>query len=88
VLDRGALLPRIAARFSRRSSFRLVPRLSLGQEVGKLRMEHAELVGPRVAHDPEVEAAFFLVVPPCCAEFFEALDLGVHIVGLQVETAE
>jgi hypothetical protein len=48
-------------------------------------VEHAEFVAPRVAHYPEVEAAFFLVVPALSAEFFQALDLGSHVVGFQVQ---
>jgi hypothetical protein len=48
----------------------------LGQELGELRVEHAELVIPWVAHDPELEAAFVLMVPPAGAQRFKALDLG------------
>jgi len=48
----------------------------VGQELGELRVEHAELVVPRVAHDPELEAAFVLMVPPAGAQRFKALDLG------------
>jgi hypothetical protein len=52
------------------------PWFSLGQELGELRVEHAELVVPRVAYDPELEAAFVLMVPPAGAQRFKALDLG------------
>ena len=44
------------------------PWFSLGQKLGELRVEHAELVVPRVAHDPELEAAFVLMVPPAGAQ--------------------
>jgi hypothetical protein len=56
-----------------------------GEQLGEVRVEHAELVAPGVAHDPEVEAALLLVVVAGRAQRFQALDLGVNIVGLQVE---
>ena len=48
-------------------------------------MEHAELVAPGVAQDPEVKAALLLVVIAGRAQRLQALDLGLNIVGLQVE---
>jgi hypothetical protein len=48
-------------------------------------LEHAELVAPGVAHDPEVKAALLLVVMAGRAQRLQALDLGLNIVGLQVE---
>lgn len=44
-------------------------------------MEYAEFVVPGVAHDPEVEAAFLLVVLAGGTEGFEAGDFGVDVVG-------
>jgi len=32
-----------------------------GQELGELRLEHAEFVTPRVAQDPELKSAFCLM---------------------------
>ena len=34
---------------------------------------------------PEVVAAFLLVVPACGSEGFEPLDLGLDVVGFEVE---
>ena len=48
-------------------------------------MEHAELVAPGVAHDPEVKAALLLMVIAGRAQRLQALDLGLNIVGLQVQ---
>ena len=48
-------------------------------------MEHAELVAPRVAQDPEVKAALLLVVIAGRAERLQASDLGLNVVGLQVQ---
>jgi hypothetical protein len=48
-------------------------------------MEHTELDAPGVAHDPEVKAALLLVVLAGRAQRLQALDLGLNIVGLQVE---
>jgi hypothetical protein len=48
-------------------------------------LEHAELVAPGVAHDPEVKAALLLVVIAGRAECLQALDLSLNIVGLQVQ---
>src|SRR5215211_5599806 len=56
-----------------------------GQQLGEVRVEHAELVTPRVAHDPEVKAALLLVVIAGRAQRLQAFDLGLNIVGLQVE---
>ena len=56
-----------------------------GRAARGTRVEHAELVAPGVAHDPEVEAALLLVVIAGGAQRFQALDLGLDIVGLQVE---
>jgi hypothetical protein len=33
-----------------------------GEQLGEVRLEHTELVAPRVAHDPEVKTALLLVV--------------------------
>jgi hypothetical protein len=63
----------------------IVPGFSLSQEFGELRLKNAELVVPRVAHDPEVKAAFLLVIPLCRAECFEPLYFGFEVVGLQVK---
>jgi hypothetical protein len=56
-----------------------------GEQLWEVRLEHAELVAPRVAHDPEVKAALLLVVIAGRAERFQGSDLGLHVVGLQVE---
>jgi integrase len=48
-------------------------------------VEHAELVAPWVAHDPEVKAALLLMVIAGRAQRLQALDLGLNIVGLQVQ---
>jgi hypothetical protein len=48
-------------------------------------VEHAELVAPGVTHDPEVKAALLLVVIAGRAQRFQALDLSLNIVGLQVQ---
>jgi hypothetical protein len=40
------------------------PWFSLGQELGELRVEHAELVVPRVAHDPELVPLCTFYTPP------------------------
>ena len=48
-------------------------------------MEHAELVAPGVAQDPEVEAALLLMVIAGRAQRLQASDLGLNIVGLQVK---
>src|SRR6476660_5695122 len=61
------------------------PCWALREEVREVDLQHAELVGPRVAEDPEVVAAFLLVVPPRGTERFEPLDLGLDVVGLQVQ---
>ena len=57
------------------------PDVALGEEVGEVDLEDAELVGPGVAEDPEVVAAFLLVVPAGGAERFESVDLGLDVVG-------
>ena len=57
----------------------------MGEEFGEVDLEDAELVGPRVAEYPEVVAALLLVVPAGCAERFESLDLGLDVVGFEVE---
>ena len=61
------------------------PRLSLGQEFGELRLEYTEFVVPRVAHDPEVESAFLLVIPAGSPECLQALDFRLNVVGLYVK---
>jgi len=43
-------------------------------------VEHAELVAPGVAHDPEVKAALLLMVIAGRAQRLQALDLGLNIV--------
>ncbi len=58
-----------------------VPRLPLSQEFGELWLEYTEFVAPRVTHDPELKAAFSLVIPSLGAECFEALNLGFDIIG-------
>src|SRR6266508_859824 len=63
---------------------RTTPGATPGEQLREIRLEHAELIAPRVAQHPEVVAAFVLVVPAGGAERFEALDLGLHIVGLEV----
>jgi hypothetical protein len=40
----------------------VIPGLSPGQEFGELRLQDAEFVAPRVVQDPEVKAAFGLVI--------------------------
>jgi hypothetical protein len=56
-----------------------------GEQVGEVRVEHAELVAPGVAQDPEVKAALLLVVIAGRAQRLQASDLGLNIVGLQVQ---
>src|SRR5215218_1924473 len=53
-----------------------------GEQLGEVRVEHAELVAPGVAHDPEVKAALLLMVIAARPERLQALDLGLNIVGL------
>jgi len=48
-------------------------------------LQHAELVAPGVAHDPEVEAADLLVVVAGCSELLQAADFGLDVVGFEVE---
>lgn len=50
-----------------------------------MHVEDAELVVPGVAEDPEVVAAFALVVVPGGAEGFESSNLGFDVVGFEVE---
>jgi hypothetical protein len=57
----------------------------LRQKFWELGFEHAELVQPRVAHYPEVEASLLLVIPAGSAEGFKPPYLGLHVVSLQVE---
>src|SRR6266508_3421355 len=64
---------------------RTTPGATPGEQLREIRLEHAELVAPRVAQDPEVVAALLLVVPSGGAERFEALDLGFNVVGFEVE---
>lgn len=61
------------------------PSGSFGQEVGKDGLEHAEFVAPGIPQDPEVEAAFVLVVPALGAQSLEPRHFGLDIVGLDVE---
>jgi hypothetical protein len=63
----------------------VIPGLLPGQEVGELRLQDAEFVAPRVVQDPEVKAAFGLVIPAGGAEGFQSCDFGFHVVGFQVE---
>ena len=49
-------------------------------------MEHAELVAPRVAHDPEVKAALLLMVIAGRAQRLQALHLGLNT-GLEPGTS-
>ena len=63
----------------------VMPGLLPGQEVGELRLQDAEFVAPRVAQDPEVKAAFGLVIPAGGAESLQPADFGFHVVGFQVE---
>jgi len=53
------------------------PTVRVDPEVGELRVQDAELVAPGVVHDPEVEAAFLLMIPAGGAECFQAFDFGV-----------
>src|SRR5215207_4522237 len=48
-------------------------------------MEHTELVAPGVTQHPEVKAALLLMVIAGRPQCLQALDLGLNIVGLQVE---
>src|SRR2546430_1222972 len=63
----------------------VIPGLLPGQEFGELRLQDAEFVAPRVAQDPEVKAAFGLVIPAGGAEGFQPTDFGFDVVGFQVE---
>src|SRR5215211_7437788 len=56
-----------------------------GEQLGEVRVEHAELVAPGVTQDPEVKAALLLMVIAGRAQCLQATDLGLNIVGLQVE---
>jgi hypothetical protein len=42
-------------------------------------VEHAELVAPGVAYDPEVKAALLLMVIAGRAQRLQALDLGLNL---------
>ena len=48
-----------------------------GEQLGEVRVEHAELVAPGVAHDPEVKAALLLVVIAGRAQRLQATDLDL-----------
>jgi hypothetical protein len=48
-------------------------------------LEDAELVAPRVTHDPEVKAALLLVVIAGRTQRLQASDLRFNIIGLQVQ---
>ena len=61
------------------------PRFSPGQELGELRLEHAEFVTPRITQDPEFKSASYLVIPPGGTERFQTADFGFDIVGLQIQ---
>jgi hypothetical protein len=56
-----------------------------GREFGELWLEHAEFVALRIAQDPELKSAFFLVIPARGTESFKAAYFGFDIVGLHVE---
>src|SRR6266702_19648 len=56
-----------------------------GEQLREVRVEHAELVAPGIAQDPEVKAALLLVVIAGRAQGFQASDLGLDVVGLQVQ---
>jgi hypothetical protein len=56
-----------------------------GRAARGVRLEHAELVAPRAAQDPEVKATLLLMVIAGRAERLQASDLRLNIVGLQVE---
>ena len=55
------------------------PGRALGEQVREVDLEDAELVVPGVAEDPEVVAAFLLVVVAGRSEGFEAADLGLDV---------
>lgn len=61
------------------------PRSSLSKKFWKLNLENAELICPRIAHHPKVESSLLLVAPARSAKCFEALNLGLDVVGFQVE---
>jgi hypothetical protein len=61
------------------------PWLLAGQEFGELRLEDAEFIAPRAAQDPEIKAAFIVMIPPGGTERLQAADFGLHIVGFQVQ---
>ena len=63
----------------------MILRLLSGQEFGKLWIEHTEFVAPRITQNPEVEAAFLLVIPWRRPECFEPLDLSFDIIGLSIK---
>src|SRR6266581_963603 len=63
----------------------VIPGLWPAQEFGELRLQDAEFVAPWVAQDPEVKAAFGLVIPAGGAEGFQPGDFGLHVVGFQVQ---
>lgn len=48
-------------------------------------MKDAELVFPRVTHNPKIKTALLLVIPPPGTERFETLDFGLDIIGFQVK---
>src|SRR3954454_11087992 len=63
----------------------LRPWRALFEQLREVDLEDTELVVPGVAKDPEVVPAFLLVVPACGSKGFEAADLGLDVVGLQIE---
>jgi len=63
----------------------LIPWFLPHQQIGKLRLEHAELVSPRVVQYPEVESAFRLMIPPGSAKCFKAAEFRFNVVGLKVK---
>jgi hypothetical protein len=63
----------------------VIPGLLPGQEVGELRLKDAEFVAPRVVQDPEVKAAFGLMIPADGAESLSPADFDLHVVGFQVQ---
>jgi hypothetical protein len=69
----------------RQGSAEVWPGLPSGEYVREVDLEDAELVGPGIAEDPEVVAAFLLMVPAGGAELFEAADFGLDVVRLQIE---
>jgi hypothetical protein len=48
-------------------------------------LKDAELVFPRVTHNPEIKSPFLLVIPPCGTECLWPLDFVLDVIGFQIK---